>query len=65
MFNMYNLDASMLYYIFFNMLENMYGVMHLYVGCGMVALDVLSLTSDLPPLCLIGTMVGSFNLYVS
>ena len=42
------------------MLENIDGVMHLYVACGMVALDILSLTSKLPPLCLIGTMGGSF-----
>ena len=47
------------------MLENIYGVMHLYVACGMVALDILSLTYDLTPLCLIGTMVGSFHLYES
>ena len=47
------------------MLENIDGVMHLYVACGMVALDILSLTSELPPLCLIGTMVDSFHLYES
>ena len=47
------------------MLENIDGVMHLYVACGRVAFDILSLTSELPPLCLIGTMVGLFQLYVS
>lgn len=47
------------------MLENIDGVMHLYVACGMVALDILILTTESPPLCLIGTMVGLFWLYES
>ena len=47
------------------MLENVDGVMHLYVACGMVALDILSLTFELPPLCLIRAMVGLFHLYES
>ena len=51
--------------LFFIMLENIDGVMHLYVACGMVALDILSLTFELPPLCLIGAMVGLFHLYES
>ena len=45
------------------MLENIDGVMHLYVACGMVALDILILTSKLPHFCLIGAMVGLFHLY--
>jgi hypothetical protein len=43
------------------MLENIYGVMHLYVACGMVALDILNITSELPPLCLIGTVADYFT----
>ena len=63
---MYTHDASMLYiYTFFIMLENIDGVMHLYIACNMVALDILNLTSNLPPLTFIGTMVGSFHLYES
>ena len=57
MVNIYTHNALMLYiYTFFIMLENIDGVMHLYVVGGMVALDILSLTFELPPLCLIGTM---------
>ena len=47
------------------MLENIDVAMHLYVVSIMVALDILSLTSKLPSLCLIGAMVGSFHLYES
>ena len=66
MVNMYTHDASMLYiYTFCIMLENIDGVMHLYVSCGMVALDILSTTSELPTLCLIGATVGLFHLYES
>jgi hypothetical protein len=45
------------------MLENIDGIMNLYVACGMVALDILSLTFELPPLCLIVPRVGLFHLY--
>ena len=56
----------MLYiYTYFIMLENIDGVMHLYVACGMFAMDILILTSKLLPLCLIGAMVCLFQLYES
>ena len=63
---MYSHNAQILcIYTFFIMSENIDGVMHLYVARGMVALDILSLTSELPPLYLVGAMVGLFNLYDS
>lgn len=66
MVNMYTHNSLMLYiYTFFLMSENIDGVMHLYVACGMVALDILSLKSELPHLCLIGTIAGLFHLYES
>ena len=66
MVNMYTHNAPMLYICtFFIMLENIDGVMHLYVACGMVALDILRLTYELPPLCLIVTMLGLLHLYES
>ena len=64
MVNMYTHNPPVLYIdTFFIILENIDGVMHLYVACGMAALDILSLTSELPSFCLIGTMVGLFHLY--
>ena len=44
----------------FIILENIDGVMHLYVACGMVALDILIPTYELPPMCLTNVMVGLF-----
>lgn len=47
------------------MSNNIDGVMHLYVACGMVALYILSFTCELTHLYLIGAMVGSFHMYKS